>query len=177
MDVKLSHNNLEVKAEDDATPVSTPQLTHTTLSTPQMTHMQTPSYQPTTRERKRHSMMFDHSTFSQGFSTHLETFAEHEMEPSPSTHTTALSNQLPSDEPTFTFNHDGTSTAQADSFNITDHHQLLSDPSTDHYMSHSHDTSPNNFFSHHASDHHFDMSSHDYKITNGSLDSAFPDMI
>jgi hypothetical protein len=173
-EVKNESQLLNVKTEGDVTPVSTPQLTHTSMSTPQLATMHTPSshYQPTPGERKRFSVVFNTPMFSQGFSSQLEAFAEQESE-----HTSAhdeevlptIEHQQPSSttsEPTFTLNHDGTftQTTSADSTSAT-HRNMITN--NDHFMSYLSNT--NEFFSGH--DQHFDFSmpsSHaqDYNIPN-----------
>jgi hypothetical protein len=161
-DIHINHESQlsDIKTEDDATPVSTPQLTHTSMSTPQLAMMHTPSsqYQSTPNERKRFSMVLDHSMFSQGFSSHLEAFAEHESE-----HMSSHDEVLPStevqqtssavSEPMYTLNHDGTFTQNTTVTSTPiSQHRFSSDG--DHFMSH--DDNSNDFFSQH--DQNFDFS-------------------
>ncbi|TLD37023.1 putative mannan endo-1-4-beta-mannosidase A [Venturia nashicola] len=71
---------VEIKSENDTTPVSTPQLTHTQLSTPSMPNNHTPnSQQPLTSIRnRRFSMHFDQFNMTSApFRSRLESFNEH----------------------------------------------------------------------------------------------------
>jgi hypothetical protein len=171
--IKNEPQLLDVKTEDDSTPVSTPQLTHTSMSTPQLATMHTPSshHHSTPHERKRYSVIFDTPIFSQSFSTSLEAFAEHDSE-----HTSPNNEVLPSTEqfsattePMFTLNHDGTFTQNAATdrnavVHHGDHQNMIMD--NDHFMSH--DDNTHDFFSQH--DQHFDFSTpgpqpQNYRIT------------
>ncbi|KIW01077.1 uncharacterized protein PV09_07368 [Verruconis gallopava] len=175
-ETKQELNRLEVKIEDEATPVSTPQLTHTSMSTPQLATMHTPtsSYTPTAKEKKRFSVMFDTSMISQSFSSQLEAFAEHESESTPTMEeennelSTEPQQQQPNTptEPTYIFNHDGTFTENSSiGFSVSNNHDLKTD--TDHLMSLDH-SSTNDFFPQPS---HFDFSAPpmqplEYKITH-----------
>lgn len=160
--------------EDDATPISTPQLTHTSVSTPQLATTHTPSlhFRPTLTERKRYSVYYDSAAFAQSFSASLEAFAEHEPEQThneilPSTELVQTSSVT--SEPMFTLNHDGTFSQNTvfDSGSMdryTSHEQLASDD--DHFMSN--DDRAGDFFAQH--NHAFVFSSpasqpQDYNMT------------
>jgi hypothetical protein len=140
---------LDVKIEDEATPVSTPQLSHTSLSTPQFGSMGTPNFSyPTPSNRKRFSVVFDNTAFTQSFSNNLQAFAEHEAERTP-THNQemmqAIVEQPPTSsytEPTFTFNNDGTFTQMTPTSSIME--RVNSTATTDHFMTDNAIT--NNFF-------------------------------
>ena len=69
--------SLLVKVEDDATPVSTPQLSHTSLPTPQPSWTQTPiSIDASSVIKKRFSMMFDEMPSFAPILNRLETYSE-----------------------------------------------------------------------------------------------------
>jgi hypothetical protein len=71
---------VEIKSENDVTPISTPQLTHTQLSTPQIPHNQTPNSQQqlTSIRNRRFSLHFDQFNVpNEPFRSRLESFSEH----------------------------------------------------------------------------------------------------
>lgn len=71
---------VEIKSENDTTPISTPQLTHTQLSTPSIANTHTPNTQQqlTSSRDRRFSMHFDHLNMTNGpFRSRLESFSEH----------------------------------------------------------------------------------------------------
>ncbi|QDS73589.1 hypothetical protein FKW77_001430 [Venturia effusa] len=70
----------EIKSENESTPMSTPQLTHTQFSTPSIPTTQTPNsqQQPASIQNKRFSMHFDQFNMSdEPFRSRLESFSEH----------------------------------------------------------------------------------------------------
>ncbi|KAE9974832.1 hypothetical protein BLS_002884 [Venturia inaequalis] len=92
---------VEIKSENDTTPISTPQLTHTQLSTPSIPTNQTPdSQQPLTSLRNRRlSMHFDQFNMTnQPFRSRLESFSEHHEQ---AFHDTKESATLETKEPTY----------------------------------------------------------------------------
>jgi hypothetical protein len=104
-DIKDEAQFQNIKTEDDSTPVSTPQLSYTSMSTPHFGSVQTPiSTAQTSRERKRSSVVYDNSPFTQSFTSNLEAFAEHETEHTPSYANEMIATSTPAhSELTFTF--------------------------------------------------------------------------
>lgn len=157
--VKDESQYLGVKTEEDPTPVSTPQLSYTSMSTPMLGSMHTPSslYHPTPSDRKRYSVVFDNPVFTQSFSTHLEAFAEQEGERTPP-HDEEMSSagdvqsSSATFEPTFTLTHDGTFT-QATASHMPRTHDSSFATNSDHFMT-SNDEA-NSFFSHQATSFNF----------------------
>lgn len=104
-EIKTETQDRNIKSEDDSTPVSTPQLSYTSMSTPYHGSMQTPiPMAQTSRERKRHSVLYDNSPFTQSFTSRLEAFAEHETEHTPSFAGEMFASTPWCAEPSFTFN-------------------------------------------------------------------------